>query len=190
MQYYFLSLSNLYEITITKKFVLFYDFPLINNTLFPFNNKLELWTYDTYNLRICIGKRSLLWKSQRRKPKRISKCVFLVHHYFKNLNAKKNKKNIKSLSFVWFSHFDYLWCKSGHPICTTPKTSSFKTSTSKTSTFSPKTSIVKKIECQKHRLDKTSSPDVAKELQWKLLNTHYHLLHKKFLLQIWVYLLI
>jgi hypothetical protein len=41
------------------------------------------------------------------------------------------------------------------------------------------TSIVEKIERQKHRLDKTSSPDVAKELQWKLLNMHYHLLHKK-----------
>ncbi len=38
--------------------------------------------------------------------------VFLVHHYYENQNVEKNvKKNIESLSFVWFSHFDYLWRK-------------------------------------------------------------------------------
>ncbi len=31
---------------------------------------------------------------------------FLVDHYI-----KKNEKNIEKISFVWFSHFDYLWRK-------------------------------------------------------------------------------
>ncbi len=42
---------------------------------------------------------------------RTLKSVFLVHQYYKNQNVKKNEKNIQSLSFVWFSNFDYLWCK-------------------------------------------------------------------------------
>ncbi len=35
----------------------------------------------------------------------------VVYHYYENQNLKKNEKNIESLSFVWFSHFDYLWRK-------------------------------------------------------------------------------
>ncbi len=31
---------------------------------------------------------------------------FLVDHYI-----EKNEKNIEKISFVWFSHFDYLWRK-------------------------------------------------------------------------------
>ncbi len=31
---------------------------------------------------------------------------FLVDHYI-----EKNEKNIKKISFAWFSHFDYLWHK-------------------------------------------------------------------------------
>ena len=31
---------------------------------------------------------------------------FLVNHYI-----EKNEKNIEKISFVWFSHFDYLWRK-------------------------------------------------------------------------------
>ncbi len=40
-----------------------------------------------------------------------NQCVFLAHHYYKNQNVKKNEKNIKSLIFVWFLNFDYLWRK-------------------------------------------------------------------------------
>ncbi len=44
------------------------------------------------------------------QPKRTSKIsVFLVHHYYENQNVEKNEKNIESLIFVWFSHFNYLW---------------------------------------------------------------------------------
>jgi len=32
----------------------------------------------------------------------------VVDHYYENQNIEKNEKNIESLSFVWFSHFDYL----------------------------------------------------------------------------------
>ena len=35
----------------------------------------------------------------------------VVDHYYKNHNVEKNEKNIKKISFVWFSHFDYLWRK-------------------------------------------------------------------------------
>ncbi len=44
----------------------------------------------------------------------IENHFFLVHHYYENQNVEKNvKKNIENLSFVWFSHFDYLWHKYG-----------------------------------------------------------------------------
>jgi hypothetical protein len=32
-----------------------------------------------------------------------------VDHYYKYHNVEKNEKNVKSLIFVWFSHFNYLW---------------------------------------------------------------------------------
>ena len=35
----------------------------------------------------------------------------VVDNYYENQNVEKNEKNIESLSFVWFSHFDYLWRK-------------------------------------------------------------------------------
>ena len=32
-----------------------------------------------------------------------------VDHYYENHNVEKNEKNVESLIFVWFSHFNYLW---------------------------------------------------------------------------------
>ncbi len=50
-------------------------------------------------------------QNDKKQPKTTSKIsVFLVHHYYENRNVEKNQKNIKSLIFVWFSHFNYLWC--------------------------------------------------------------------------------
>ena len=37
--------------------------------------------------------------------------VFLVDHYYKNQNVKKNEKNVESLSFVKFLKLFYLWRK-------------------------------------------------------------------------------
>ena len=41
--------------------------------------------------------------------KRIITTSKRVDHYYENQNVKKNEKNIESLIFVWFSHFNYLW---------------------------------------------------------------------------------
>ncbi len=43
-----------------------------------------------------------IWQIRRR----VAIAYFLVDHYI-----EKNEKNIQKISFVWFSHFDYLWRK-------------------------------------------------------------------------------
>ena len=41
--------------------------------------------------------------------KRIITTSKRVDHYYENHNVEKNEKNVESLIFVWFSHFNYLW---------------------------------------------------------------------------------
>ena len=51
--------------------------------------------------RISERRNGLFSWSERRK--------WVVDHYYENQNVEKNEKNIESLIFVWFSHFNYLW---------------------------------------------------------------------------------
>ena len=69
--------------------------------------------------KISERRNSLFSLSERRKSKRSERRKWLlswserrkwvVDHYYENQNVEKNEKNVESLIFVWFSHFNYLW---------------------------------------------------------------------------------
>ena len=75
-------------------------------TLHKFGNKLFLEKEYTSH-----GKWSQLQKSERRKAtkKNIKNQCLFSSSLLQKSERRKNEKNIESLIFVWFSHFNYLW---------------------------------------------------------------------------------
>ena len=87
----------------------YYDWPffsehqkcLFSSSLLLHQNIESLFLVD-HNYKIAKIRTSKLTKITTTK---------VVDHFYENQNVEKNKKNIKSLSFVWFSHLNYLWQK-------------------------------------------------------------------------------
>ena len=81
--------------------------------------------YENHNVENQIELRKLRRQSERRNglfswserrkanyhnvEKQIITTSKRVDHYYEYHNVEKNEKNVESLIFVWFSHFNYLW---------------------------------------------------------------------------------